>query len=52
MPSPISINILCVDDDFNSRELIRFMFSRENEIYNVTTAAAATEAENLINLNQ
>jgi CheY-like chemotaxis protein len=51
MPSPISINILCVDDDFNSRELIRFMFSRKNEIYNVTTAAV-TEAENLINLNQ
>lgn len=49
MPSLVNTNILCVDDDFDSRELIRFMLSRENETYNVTTAASASEAENLIN---
>jgi DNA-binding response OmpR family regulator len=47
---PISENprILCVDDDFDSRELIRFMLNRENENYNVMTAASIDEAERLI----
>lgn len=40
--------ILCVDDDFDSLELIRFMLSREDETYAVTTAASAGEAERLI----
>lgn len=42
-------NILCVDDDFDSRELIRFMLTKENETYQVMTASSASEAESLIN---
>jgi two-component system phosphate regulon response regulator PhoB len=40
--------ILCVDDDFDSLELIRFMLSREKENYKVMTAASIDEAKRLI----
>ena len=49
MPTPTNIRILYVDDDFDSRELISFMLSKENKTYNVTTASSAGKAEKLIN---
>lgn len=49
MSTSTNSRILCVDDDFDSLELIRFMLSRENETYQVMTAASVDEAEKLIN---
>lgn len=42
--------ILCVDDDFDSRELIRFILSKEDESLNVTTASTMDEAMGLIDI--
>lgn len=44
--------ILCVEDDFDSGELIRYLISRENSDYEVTVAATVAEAEKLISKNQ
>jgi DNA-binding response OmpR family regulator len=49
MTTTTSTRILCVDDDFDSRELISFMLRRENDTYIVTTASSIAEAERLIN---
>ena len=43
------INILCVDDDYDSSELVRFLLSKENKNYNVFTALSTEEAVRLIN---
>lgn len=44
--------ILCVEDDFDSGELIRFLLSRENSKYEVMIAPTVAEAEKLIVENQ
>jgi DNA-binding response OmpR family regulator len=49
MSVPPSIRILCVDDDYDSCELIRFILVKENKNYDVITASSADEAVRLIN---
>jgi len=48
MSVPVSIRILCVEDDFDSGELIRFILGQENKNYDVLTASSADEAIKLI----
>ena len=43
-----SVRILCVEDDYDSGQLVQFLLSRENESYEVTVASTVLEAEKLI----